>query len=583
MSDGAENDESHLEDAVINGVYEVAIDPRRYEALLDRWQSLVARRQMQEGEGAQLSRVSPHVSRAEQTLSRMIEAEQNSAEAVLSTITHNAAFVVDSSLTVTAANRAATASIGMAAGARLEHLETLVIEKEPLVARARQLLQGNSGAPQILRLHGSRTGKAVLISYRRYESDTGAPELLVVTSEMAWPPAFAELLRSTFSLTVAETEVMRALSEGTALADIAEARGRSVETVRAQLKSVMAKTETSSQIELVRLTLSMLELSRFSGPAEGEPAQFGVGANASGLPPRPIHQMTLPDGRRMEYLILGDPKGRPCLYLPLDYGLTRWPASAEVAAARAGIRIIVPIRAGYGASDPLPAKTAELATRLAEDHIALLAHLGVGPLPIVMMGDDAPIAFRIHRLAPERISAIIGCAPMLPLTGPEQLERMGKWHRFVLAGARYTPHLLPFMVQAGFALARKAGKRAFLESVYQNSAADMATFEVPEVFEALVTGSDVALSKTHMANEAFTNELLMKVRNDWRADVTFTEGRVPVHVLAGLQDPQVPKQTVEENRLDYPWIETQVFPDAGQLLFFLKWRDVLPLILRYLS
>ena len=34
-----------------------------------------------------------------------------------------------------------------------------------------------------------------------------------------------------------------------------------------------------------------------------------------------------PDGRRFDYLILGDPAGRPCVFGPQDYGLTRWPAS----------------------------------------------------------------------------------------------------------------------------------------------------------------------------------------------------------------------------------------------------------------
>ncbi|NDV01703.1 LuxR C-terminal-related transcriptional regulator [Pseudoroseicyclus tamaricis] len=581
MSDGADGDDRHLEEEVIDGIYETAMDPSRYEELLDRWQNLLLRRQMR-GDGEDLPGVAPHVMRAGQTLDRVMEAEAKSAGALLTTIHHNAAFVIDETLVVTAANRASAASLGLAVGARLSDLGRLVAEPEPLIAAARQALRRNDATPHILRLHGSRTGKTVLVSFRRYAGPSGTPELLAVTSELAWPPAFGEVVRATFDLTVAETEVMRALSEGSSLADIASARGRSVATVRAQLKSVMSKTETSSQADLIRLTLSMLEIARFSDPGsvalQGDaPAHSADG----GLVPRPIQRMSLPDGRLMEYLILGDPKGRPCLYMPIDFGLTRWPASAEAEASRAGIRIIVPIRAGYGQSSALP-EGVDVLRQLADDHVALLDRLGAPRLPIIAMGDDSLLAFAIHTAAPERVSAIICCAGVLPLTGPEQFDRMGRWHRFVIAGARTTPHLLPFMVQAGAALARRIGKSGFLESVYRQSAADRATFQVPEVLEAITVGSEVALSKTHVADKAFTRELIAKVNFDWQEDVAFTRGRLPVHFLSGLQDPQVPSETLEEHQQSYPWIDFRIFPDAGQLLFFLKWREVLPLILRHL-
>ena len=37
-----------------------------------------------------------------------------------------------------------------------------------------------------------------------------------------------------------------------------------------------------------------------------------------------------------------------------DFGLVRWSAPAEAQARARGLRVIVPIRAGYGHSDPLP-------------------------------------------------------------------------------------------------------------------------------------------------------------------------------------------------------------------------------------
>jgi pimeloyl-ACP methyl ester carboxylesterase len=271
------------------------------------------------------------------------------------------------------------------------------------------------------------------------------------------------------------------------------------------------------------------------------------------------------------------------MFFPLDYGLVRWPASAEAEAARQGIKVIVPVRAGYGASDPLP-RGVPYVPQLAEDMAALLDHLRVDKVPLLTLGGDSFIAFAFHAAYPERVRAMVCCGGVLPLTRPVQYERMDKWHRFILAGARYTPHLLPFMVKAGFALARRLGKRGFVHAVYGNSKADVATFEIDEVFEAMVCGSEVSLSETHSAHDAFSREVICHETTDWTDEVDgLRRSGVPVHFLNGMQDPQVPPATVEEFRQDYPWIDFRVYPDAGQLLFFLKWRDAITLAEQYLD
>ena len=216
--------------------------------------------------------------------------------------------------------------------------------------------------------------------------------------------------------------------------------------------------------------------------------------------------------------------------------------------------------------------------QLADDMRALLDHLGIERLPLVTLGGDSFIAIAFHAAYPERLTGLICCAGVLPLTRAEQYERMDKWHRFILAGARYTPHLLPFMVKAGFALARKLGKRGFVNAVYGKSPADVATFGIDEVYEAIVCGSEVALSEGHSAHDAFSREVIAHETTNWAAEVAALRGSVPVIFLNGLQDPQVPPATLAEYQNDHDWIDFRIYPDAGQLLFFLKWRDVLPLI-----
>lgn len=159
---------------------------------------------------------------------------------------------------------------------------------------------------------------------------------------------------------------------------------------------------------------------------------------------------------------------------------------------------------------------------------------------------------------------------------------MDKWHRFILAGARYTPHLLPFMVKAGFALAKRLGKRGFLHAVYGKSDADMNTIANGEVFEALVVGSEVCLSDTHSAHDSFAREVIAHETTDWTEAVLAFKERIPFIMMNGLQDPQMAAETLADFRRDYPWIEFDVFPDAGQLLFFAKWRQVLDRVMPFL-
>lgn len=276
----------------------------------------------------------------------------------------------------------------------------------------------------------------------------------------------------------------------------------------------------------------------------------------------------------MDYLILGNPKGTPVVYLPLDYGLVRWTAAAEADAAKRNLKVIVPVRAGYAHSTPLPKRT-PYTEQVCDDLAVLMDHLGVAKAPFLTIGADTHFAVQFNAAHPHRMTALVACAGILPLTRADQFDRMDKWHRFIMAGARYTPHLLPFMVKAGFALARKLGKRGFVNAVYGKSEADMTVIETPDIFEAMVVGSEVCLSDTHSAHDVFSRGVIAQATRDWTDTILALKGTIPFVMTNGLQDPEVPPETLAEHRHDYPWIEFDIYLDAGQLLFFAKWPQVL--------
>jgi DNA-binding CsgD family transcriptional regulator/pimeloyl-ACP methyl ester carboxylesterase len=563
--------------ATIDRLYDVALDPSRYEALLDHWESAIgplrAQADFQSPQFLDDPLIEGHFERASTFLDRVDTGDETKEiEAILAPFDRVAAFVLDRSQNIRAANATAKTLMGLHTGTALRDLPINPEDIEAVRSTLRGLFSDGPEDSAILRVRSRQKAHFMVLRLQICATRDGTPLVLAASNEVGWPDGFRHILRKAFDLTGAEADVVRGLVACCSVTEIAQQRGRSVDTIRAQIKSILGKTETHSQVELVRLALSMMDM--VSLTVEAAPGLRVVSRGSGTLEEREFRSLVTPDGRRLDYLVLGDPDGRPMLYLPLDYGLVRWPAPAEAEATRRGIRVIVPIRAGYGQSDAVP-KATDYDTALVKDTLLVLDAEKAASCPILSLGGDSYYATMLALAAPDRFTAIIACAGVLPLTRREQYERMEKWHRFILAGAKYTPHLLPFMVKAGFLLARKIGKRGFIHAVYGQCPADVETFENPDVFEAIVTGSEVALSDTHSAHDAFSRQVLGRQKLDWSDEINSLRATHPVIFLNGTEDPQVPLATLREFQRDFDWIDYRVYDESGQLVFFRHWRDAL--------
>ncbi len=565
-----------IENEIIDHIYEVAVDPSRLEALMDRWETAIGPRRKAIGPTqsrlGDIAHWEGHFERASRIMDRFLG--ENDGRGPLARVERSAAFMVERNLQISEVNAAATRILGVRAGAHLDELALEDIEKGSLSIEIGRMFVANDSADRLLRLRSLENDRLIICSLRLISPDGGPPRVLAMTSELDWPKGYSAVLQEAFDLTEAEVAVLQALTEGHSLTRIAATRGRSVDTVRAQIKSVMGKTETRTQAELVRLTISTLELAR---PAANRAADE-TAAGASGVvPPLPIKVLFRPDGRRLEWVEFGAPAGRPVLVLPMAFGLIRWPRAAEQAAQERGLRIVVPLRAGFGRSTPLPRK-AEYLKESAEDLEAICQHLAFAQLPILTMMGDNLLAFELAMRHPERVRAVIACAGVLPFDTHEQYERMHKWHRFVIAGARYTPALLPFMSKAGFALSQRIGPLGMGRAIYAGSEADLALLDDPEMAAVMVAGSEMhSIPGDHYAM-TFARDLIAHQTRNWNDVIEPLSRRLPLHFIFGAQDPQCPPETVAEWRAAHQGVEFTSFDDAGQLVFFSKWRQILPVL-----
>lgn len=121
------------------------------------------------------------------------------------------------------------------------------------------------------------------------------------------------------------------------------------------------------------------------------------------MTPVPSGVVELGDGRRLSYDEVGDPAGRPVVYLHgcPDCRLTRHPDDAI--AARLGVRLVAVDRPGYGASDPPRDWTRRSE---ADDVLALMDHLGIDRFAVLGWSSGGQIALECAAIAPSRIAAV---------------------------------------------------------------------------------------------------------------------------------------------------------------------------------
>lgn len=559
--------------AIIERIYDVAVDPSRYEAMLDVWERRLSSARLRADETKHTlvdseAGIETHLHRADIFLQRLLDLQFEAKRPALEPEA-KAAFLVDRGLRVDGVNDAAREALSIGPGDQLDRLPLAPDDLASLGAAIRKQAIAKAGEPILLRFTSTLSQRPIVFQVAcqpDVQPSNRIWQVIVRTTELGWPKNLSLALRSAFQLTAAEVEVVRSLAEGNSLRDIAQQRNRSLTTVRTQISSILSKTETHSQSELIRLTLGLMDV---VGSVGGAAAPVGHGGE---LAPIPFRSRITPDGRRSDWIEFGDPNGRPCVFLPLDYGLIRWPWQAEIAATERGIRVIVPIRAGYGHSSSLPGSVNRYGDAIAADLAGLIDHLGIKRTAMIALGADLRFAMALAAIDPARISAILGCSSALPVTNAKQYERMGKWHRFILANARYAPQILPFLVRSGFALARSIGKERFFQSVNAGSPADIRTFADPSIRAAILLGSDICLGGAHSAHDAFARECIDSETN-WAELVRNCP--VPVRLLQGAEDPQTPAATVRELMVEFPNLDVEIVENAGQLLFFQEWPRVL--------
>jgi len=533
-------------------IYDAALNPERYECLVDAWDKALAGASNLDTPPLDPQAARRHVGQAERIFDSGTPFPH--IEKLFAVYDHLPAFLISDDGVMLRANARADALLG--AGAACPSVRGRF---EPRGANqpdtrnrsARQLLDGN--------LPGS------VVRRMPVEFEEAKPCSFVILFDRAANSRVAGQIARAFDLTEAEEAVLGLSLQGLSRKQIAAQRGVSPETVKKQTERVFAKTGAQSQLELTLISASMY---RDAQPA-AQPSP-GLDVRACALPYFDDERVLCDGSRVVTYRCFGDPDGTPLLFFHGTYGFCRWPAAAEQEAARRGYRVIVPVRPGYGNTTGAE-QGQDVLSRIFEDICLILDREGAGAATLVSLENDSFLAFSFAERFPRRTSGIIAFAGVLPMTREIQYRRMDKWHRFVVGTARYTPSLIPLVVRGGFNFAARIGREEFVRQVYGSSPPDLAVMNDPAAREAILAGTRVAVSPRHLAYRAYAQEMREFARGEWKPAVEATRNRLPVYFINGTTDPIAPPETVEEFREDYPWITFELHEDAGQFVFYSHW------------
>jgi pimeloyl-ACP methyl ester carboxylesterase len=344
--------------------------------------------------------------------------------------------------------------------------------------------------------------------------------------------------------------VLQALIAGKSIAQIARARKTSVETVRTQTRAVLRKTETRSQAELMRLLAVLAQFCARHGNRNGSGWQNSESRFA---------RLSVRE-RSLAFAQFGDTKGRPVLFVHGMIDGCSAPLFNESRLKDRNIRLIVPARPGYGASDP--ATSAEIAGFFAEDMRLLLDHLGVEHCTILGHFGGALYAYAVAGTNAERVRAVINVAGTVPITSLAQVAAFGPRQRIIAYTSRFAPAISRLILRAGVALLDSGGHRAFMSALYEKSVLDRAVAERADVYPFLADGYHFSAAQGHGAFEADA----VRTISDWSELVNKVS--VPVRLVHGRHDPAMPISLVREFAARRGNVELCEIGDAGQLVFF---------------
>lgn len=273
---------------------------------------------------------------------------------------------------------------------------------------------------------------------KQLSTQQNASVAVFISQRKSMPLSLPKKFAEQYCLTKKELDVTEQLVRGLSIKNISEQASVSQHTIRSQVKSILKKTGTSRQAELVSLI--------YNGVADlGNSISENLSDNQNSIlgnlkVGREDYQvLTLADGRNMAYQEYGDLNGEPVVHCHSVAGCRLELAlDSQKILKQKSVRLIVMDRPGYGASDPDP-ETSFI--HWVKDLIQLVDHLNIEKFSLSGYAMGGVYALACAHEAPERVKRIAIISSGYALLTTEDYRDISPVYKMNYRIAKYMPKL----------------------------------------------------------------------------------------------------------------------------------------------
>lgn len=370
--------------------------------------------------------------------------------------------------------------------------------------------------------------------------------------ETFWSERVDLILEQAFGLTRAERDVVKLLYERCEVSKVAKLRGTTMHTARTQLRTIMDKTDTSSQVDLMRL-LGLLA-ARASHGSRGEQDKW--------RDPWGNQQVLVrPNGRAIAYSWTGAEDGTPAL---LVHGAVQGyflGPDIEQRLVRENIKLYAIVRPGFGpsASDP----DCDFMQDQVEAIDWLLDHLDLGRVPAIGLGNGSIPLLQLAARRPEAFSGLLVMGLLFPM-GTAQLSRLSPVQRALANFVHRAPRVAEIFADVSDHYIRQKGVDWYLKRGWG---------DVPEVQATLADPDSVPLIRNacELTISISTFDFVREMQCQWKLDpACYNKIACSVHHIHGQYDRSVSKEEANFFASLSPQFSTECIQGAGYFLPYEK-------------
>ena len=319
-----------------------------------------------------------------------------------------------------------------------------------------------------------------------------------------WPESIDLALKALFGLSRSEREILSCLAQGMSSEQIAKRRTRTLGTVRQQVKNILQKLGSSSQLEVATMAAAAAAKS-----SEGWHGDTGILTMAGQDAPLDIREFRR-GRRRIGWRRFGDPGGEKVIMLHgPTFGAGEYLAD-RYQALRHGLDVYAIERPGYGRSDP-PGKGEDVLECHYQDLLSLMAQAQLSKVKLLAYEVGMIPALKLAEQQPDRIKGIVAVSAAPPFIELEQLHAMPEHQVVFIQAARHAPWLARLMIRLLMIRTRQLGPERWIEVVFQGLKTEMQVMKKSELKTGIVGSYSFYLNQM---GAGFEVDLKMMLK-DW--------------------------------------------------------------------